>query len=98
MIKQTNKIIAIKVCKNNIAINDLNQTLKKILVLLLDKVRIAKGASIIKTLIRMQRIAQETDKLKNPKVIENFNIPIKTEKNERRRKEIFLRKDITNQC
>ena len=84
MIKQTNKIIAIKVCKNNIAINDLNQTLKKILVLLLDKVRIAKGASIIKTLIRMQRIAQETDKLKNPKVIENFNIPIKTEKNERR--------------
>lgn len=53
MIKQTNKIIAIKVCKNNIAINDLNQTLKKILVLLLDKVRIAKGASIIKTLIRM---------------------------------------------
>lgn len=46
-------MVVIKICKNNIETNDLNQTLKKLLVLLLDKVKIAKGESNIKTLIRM---------------------------------------------
>lgn len=75
--KETNNIIATKICKNNKDKKHLNHVLKNTLVLLLHRHKIAKGERTTSTFIRIYRMEYETLRFKKPNKMEAFKIPVK---------------------